>query len=468
MSEQQEFDYVKEQMETAAREKQYISVIAEENLLHNIFKKPVYFDEVSDALTASDFGDKDLGCVYYAMEQLRKDEQHIDYTSVHAYIQQRFPNREKRIFDRLMSIVGFREYGSGGYESVQSHVKIIKDLAARRNAIEKFEKLVGGLRDPTKDISDTLSELNAAVDAIDQDEADWMGLATVGLNTFDYVERRQKSEIKAVPTGIKMLDRMLGGFFATEMTVVAARPSVGKSAFGANIALAAAKAGFKVGIVSCEMTDIGFGQRLMSRTGKVNGSTIRSANLNDSDWDGMSVALNAMNELPIEFLFNCNVIEDVVKTVRHKVKKHELDVLIVDYIGIMQTRKNFKEERYKIAYISAQLCRLAKTMNIPVIALCQVNRDAHGQMPTMAQLRDSGSIEQDADGIIFLHRPETHEDKTINPKDLAGFYANAQNGNVYISINVAKQRNGSTGLTNILFHPETMEYIDILRMEDEG
>lgn len=137
--------------------------------------------------------------------------------------------------------------------------------------------------------------------------------------------------------------------------------------------------------------------------------------------------------------------------------------MVVDYIGIMGTKREFKENWLKVSYISRELKRLAMAVNIPVVALCQVNRAAQGRMPTMAELAQSGAVEQDADGIIFLHRPESHEDKSINPKDVAGFYAMQEGGSVYISICVAKQRNGSIGTVNVMFDPSVMRYNEIMR-----
>ena len=156
-------------------------------------------------------------------------------------------------------------------------------------------------------------------------------------------------------------------------------------------------------------------------------------------------------------------IEAVFKLVGDAAKKGEIDLLVVDYIGIMGTKREFREERLKIAYISRELKRLAMVANIPVIALCQVNRMAQGRMPTMAELRDSGAVEQDADGIIFLHRPESHEDKSIHPKDIAGFYSMQEGGSAYIAISVAKQRNGQTGVTQVMFDPGVMRYNEIMR-----
>ena len=155
--------------------------------------------------------------------------------------------------------------------------------------------------------------------------------------------------------------------------------------------------------------------------------------------------------------------EGVFDTVKAAARHEGIDLLVVDYIGIMGAKKEFKEDRLRISWISRELKRLAMAANIPVVALCQVNRLAQGRMPTMAELRDSGAVEQDADGIIFLHRPESHEDKSINPKDVAGFYAMQEGGSAYISISVAKQRNGATGMANVMFDASVMRYNEIMR-----
>ena len=471
MSELQGFDYVGEQLEKAAAEKKFISVQAEENLLHQLFKKPALFEDTMDILTASDFGDKDLGCIFYAMAQLNEKQQSVDYTSVGVYVEQNFPKRADRILSRMISISGFREYGTGVHEAFKTHVKIIKDLSIRRKAIEQFDKLTNDLRDTKKDIGETLAELQDVAEVTESDEAVWMSLDDVNTNTYLYLEKRQNGDIKAVPSGIDDVDKIIGGFFAGELTIIAARPAVGKSAFGLNIALMAAKAGFKVGFVSCEMSDIGFGQRTLSRGSQVDGSRLRQAKIEPEDWDMLAYALTDMNGMKVEFMFAKDnpgrmTVESVSKAVRRKAKRGEIDILIVDYIGILQSVKTFKEDRYRIAYISGELKRLSQVANIPVVALCQVNRDAHGSMPTLAQLRDSGSIEQDADGVIFIHRPDTHEDKSINKDDVAVFYDYLKRGDAYISIGIAKQRNGKTGVVNVLFNPEKMEYIQLMRMED--
>ena len=182
--------------------------------------------------------------------------------------------------------------------------------------------------------------------------------------------------------------------------------------------------------------------------------------------------MSIIGDLPIEFMFpkdnpNGMTLENVANSIRKKARRKEVDMLIVDYIGILQTERKFKDDRDRVKYITSELKKLSVVANIPVIALCQVNRDAHGIMPTMAQVRDSGSVEQDADGMIFLHRPENNRDPTIHPDDVARFDKMSNNGTVYLSVSIAKQRNGRTGLLNLIFDPKIMRYAEIARMEEQ-
>ena len=461
-------NYVREQIEQAANNR-FSSPMAEENVLLQMLKKPDVAEEALDALAPEDFTDLNLARIYQAMREVAAKGQRMEAVNVDTMFTQMFPLNAPELQKRLIDVMGFRGYGSGALESVRDHIRIVKELSCRRRAIARMEELSRALSDPTVELSEVLGDIQDAADEADEaDELKWVSLSDVNLTTYEYLEARQNGEIKAIPTGIRTLDDIVGGLFGGELTIVAARPSVGKSAFGLNMAIEAAKAGFKVGFISCEMDDRGFGQRTISRGAWVDGGKLRKAELTVEDWDHIGTALADMGEWPIQFLFNKNTKEGItVETVFRSVKKQarhgEIDLLIVDYIGIMRTTRAGKEERLRIAYISSELKRLAMVANIPVVALCQVNRQAQGQMPTMAQLRDSGAVEQDADGIIFLHRPESHEDRSIHPDDVKSFYQMQQAGGVYLSVSVAKQRNGATGITNVMFEPGVMRYSEIMR-----
>ena len=324
-------------------------------------------------------------------------------------------------------------------------------------------ELVQQMYNPSQDIDATLTAIRDAVDTSGVDRGSWVSMSDVLVRTFEYMERLQRGEIKSITTGLKCLDRIIGGFYGGELTVIGARPSVGKSAFGANIALAAARDGHKVGIVSCEMVDIGFGQRIFSHGAWVDGMDIRKGNIDDDAWGKIGVALGEMSNLPIEFMFDNTYIEDVVQWVTRKARRGEMDLLVVDYLQLMDTRKKFDSEHLRVGYISRQLKKVATQCNIPVIALAQVNRETDGSMPTLKHLKDSGSIEQDCDGVIFLHRPASENDSNIDPRDKPYFNGYAERDTVYLCIAVAKQRQGAIGKTCVVFDPAYMRYVEIDR-----
>jgi replicative DNA helicase len=457
-------NYVQEQIEASAA-RFFSCPEAEENILRRMFKVKGVAEDVIDELTGADFADITLGRLFSAIKLVVQNNGQVDFATVDAAFTKRFPKSSEQIRERMLDLVAPKPYTLENSQSIADHVRIVKELSVRRNAIRQIDTLANGLRDPSKDIDEMLAEIRETVDKVDADGGQWTTIGNVLLSSFDYLEKRQKGEIKAITSGIASLDRIIGGFFGGELNIIAARPSVGKSAFAVNLALAAARQGFKVGLVSLEMTDIGFGQRILSRGAWLEGSKIRAAQIDVEAWTRLAGAMNDMSDLPIEFMFKAPCIEDICNSARRKAKRGELDMLVLDYIGITQTHKRFRELREKIGYITWSLKQLALQANIPVVALAQVNRDAQGQMPTMANLRDSGNIEQDADNIIFLHKPTDPKDQSLSEIDGVNLPAYIENGTPLIVLGVAKQRQGKVGKTTVMFNPENMCYTEMIKEE---
>ena len=195
----------------------------------------------------------------------------------------------------------------------------------------------------------------------------------------------------------------------------------------------------------------------------IDGMKLRRAELTEEDWCSIADVVSPLANLPIQFLFTTRTVEDLRRECQRMVEKGELDMLIVDYLQLMHTAKNIKEEHLRVGYISKSLKDMATDFNIPIIALAQVNRDTDGQMPTLKSLKASGDIEQDADGVIFLHRPSSSQDPYVDPRDREYFDLYEQRELTYICIGVAKQRQGAVGKACVLFDSKHMRYYPIER-----
>ena len=409
-------EYVSKEIEKSG-DTHFTCVDAEESIIRRMLRSNDVAGDVCASLTGKDFSNVDYGRLFNAIQDVLRADKNVDAITVEDAAGRLFPKNAKKLRELVVVLTKYREPTVGDTHSIADHVAIVKNLARRRNAMKTIDELTKQLYNPAKDINETLTQIRDAVDNTGIDNGAWVSISDVVLRTYDYMERKQRGEIKAITTGIKSIDRMIGGFYGGELTVIGARPSVGKSAFGANIAIAAAREGHKVGIVSCEMVDIGFGQRLLSHEAWVDGMAIRKGELDDDAWDKIAMAMGGLGELPIEFMFDTTYIEDIVQWVTRKAKRGEMDMLIVDYLQLMDARKRFDSEHLRVGYISRALKKLATQCNIPVIALAQVNRETDGSMPTLKHLKDSGSIEQDCDGVIFLHRPQSDNDVNIDPRD---------------------------------------------------
>ena len=265
-----------------------------------------------------------------------------------------------------------------------------------------------------------------------------------------------------MPYGIQMLDKHMAGLHRGELTVIGARPAVGKSALGAYIAVSAAEAGYRVGICSREMTDVQYGVRLLANRTQVDPMRMRTGEIRDADWEDITEALGHFGTQPIDFLFTTRNVEDLRMEVQKRVDSEGLDVLVVDYMQLLQTRERFEKDYLRVGYVSKTLKDMTVDFNIAVVALAQVGRSSDGDMPTLAELRGSGDIEQDADNVIFMHRPKPDE-KCVDPADRDMIHGLEMQNLRYIALDIAKQRQGETMTTSVIFDPARMRFTGIAR-----
>lgn len=450
-----------QRMIEAAAQTGYAAEAAERAVIGSLVMDYDKCAQIVAEMTVDDFYFEAHKAIFKAVKLAKGKGLAVDLVTIDQEIQRSDPINGGMVMDKLLECIQSAEVWA-----VESHCRIVKELAARRRAIALLGQFEYELRNPQNDINGIIDKLISSTGDLLVGGHKWVSVQDVLINTFDYIDQRQRGEITSITSGIGNLDRLVGGFFGGELTVIGARPAVGKSVFGMNVALAAARQGYKVGIVSREMTDIQYGQRILSYAGGVDGSKIRRATLEKQDWEHLTEGMTLAAELPINFLFSVRTVEDLRAEVQRKHNRGEIDMLVVDYLQLMDAAQKYREDRLRVGHISKALKNIATDFNIPVIALAQVKRFAGGaraKMPTLEDLKDSGAIEQDADNVIFLHIPDNAEDEYVDPRDRDYFQGYEEQGFTYLCIGVAKQRQSATGKCCVLFSPKYMRYYAIDR-----
>ena len=263
---------------------------------------------------------------------------------------------------------------------------------------------------------------------------------------------KNKGSVTGLPTGFKKLDEVTSGLQPSDLIIIAARPAMGKTAFALNIAQqSAVKAGASVLIFSLEMSQEQLGQRLISMEARVEADKIKKGNLDINDWKSINYALNELNKTKI-------VIDDTpgisVMEMRNKCRRLKaeqgLDLIVVDYLQLMTFGGRAESRQQEIAALSRNLKLLAREMNCPVIVLSQLSRAPElrqDKRPMLSDLRESGSIEQDADIVIFLYRDDYYNDNSEKPG--------------VCEVNIAKHRSGELAKIDLTWVAKITKFSDI-------
>ena len=409
------------------------------------------------ALTAEDFYDAAHQRIFRAEQALLSAGKPADMATMPAALA-KYGNADAD----MLVLMEIARNSFGAEFGIDENVRILKDLHLRRMLHAELENAIDALGDAANETEAILERTRQRLRDMVATGHEWQNISSVMLNSFKALERRAKGEDKGMPYGMQMLDKHMAGLHRGELTVIGARPAVGKSALGAYIAISAAAAGYRVGICSREMTDVQYGVRLLANRTQVDPMRMRTGEILDADWEDITEALEHFGSQPIEFLFTTRNVEDLRMEVQKRVDSDGLDVLVVDYMQLLQTRERFEKDYLRVGYVSKTLKDMTVDYNIAVVALAQVGRSSDGDMPTLAELRGSGDIEQDADNVIFMHRPKPDE-KYVDPSDRDLIRGLEMQKMRYIALDIAKQRQGETMTTSVIFDPARMRFTGIAR-----
>lgn len=445
--------------------KSFYNEKAEKSVLALIASDPKASDYIPQ-LVSEDFYDEVHRQIFSAMQTLYADNQQIDLLTISEASKRLYGSeREAVLTDSLLKIIS--EYQFGASWMAKGHVEILKSTAMRRRMLEIIDKSRADLLDESNDTAVVIDTTRQALRDIVITKHSWKSMVDVLLATYEALERRSKGEEPSMPSGISCLDYTTTGFHKGELTILGARPGIGKSAIGAHMALSTAAQGYKVAILSREMTDVQYGTRIIARGTELDTNKLRTGNLAEDDWAAITDSLSLYSNLNISFMFSTRFIEDLRMEVQKKVDANDLDMLVVDYVQLMQSKQKFDKDYLRIAYVSKMLKDMTTDYNIAILALAQVGRSSDGTMPTLSELRGSGDLEQDADNVLFMHRPKDSSDKYVRPADRELFERLKENGMQYIAIDIAKQRQGQIGTVPVIFNPSRMRFTAIDRREPE-
>jgi replicative DNA helicase len=332
--------------------------------------------------------------------------------------------------------------------NVEHYARIVKEKSTLRSLIFAAQRILTGAYAGEQEADLLLDEAGRAVFEISDDRvrSGFVSLRDLAQDSFKTLEdfQNRKGLVTGIPTGFDQLDEMTSGLQRSDLVIVAARPSMGKTSFTLNVAQHVGLKGMTVGFFSLEMSKEQLFMRLLTSEARIDAHRFRTGFLGEKDYGRLAQALGRLTEAKvfIDDTASIGILEMRAKARRLKAE-HGLDLLVVDYIQLMQGRGRFDNRQQELASISRSMKGLAKELHVPIVVLSQLSRapDARADhRPQLSDLRESGALEQDADVVMFIYREEQYE-RTDENEGIA-------------EIILGKQRNGPTGTVRLAFVKE--------------
>jgi len=435
------------------------NIDSEKALLGSLMLRPEGMYDVSDLVTRETFYVDKHRMLFDAMIELHTRHEPIDLLSVSSRL------KERGKFDSI---------GGGSYlaelvDSVPSstnakhYAEIIQRKFILRLLIDAAAHISELGYNEAEEIENVLDEAEKKIYSITNSSVSkkFVSLKDTLEEAWERLDKMHKdgAELRGVPSGFPALDTLLSGFQKSDLIILAARPSMGKTTLALDIARQAATMhNIPVGIFSLEMNTQQLVDRMLSAEARVNAWKLRTGKLSlDEDFDKLRGSLDRLSKAPI-FIDDQsgNTIMKMRSAARKLKSEHGLGLIIVDYLQLMNTSKHYDSMVNQVTEISHSLKGLAKDLDVPVIALSQLSRalESRGGKPKLSDLRDSGSIEQDADVVMFIHR-EDKMDKNLEKNNIA-------------EIIIEKHRNGPVGMVELYFDEEKSTFMSIDKHADYG
>lgn len=425
------------------------SIEAEQAVLGGLMLAPDAYDRVADQIVEEDFYRRDHQLIYRAIRDLAEKSRPFDAVTLGEWFDSQGLSEQVAGGAYLIELASTTPSAA----NITAYAEIVRDKAVMRKLIEVGTEIVNdGFQPDGRDSGEILAKAEQQVFAIAEAGArgrtDFTPVTKALSEAFDVLQTRYASggAVTGLATGYTEFDEMTAGLQPTDLLILAARPAMGKTTLALNMAeYAAFRSKKAVAIFSMEMSASQLALRLISSVGRVNAQRLRSGQLEDEDWSRVTSAIRQLREAKIFIDDTPGLSPEVLRAKSRRLKReHDLGLIVIDYLQLMSVPGNSENRATEISEISRSLKHLAKELNLPVIALSQLNRSLEqraDKRPVMADLRESGAIEQDADVIIFIYRDDYYNKETSPDKGLA-------------EVIIGKQRSGPTGSLKLKFFGE--------------
>ena len=439
------------------------NIEAEMNVLGIAFINPYSLEKILENLNSDMFFDRHNKLIFNALEVLYKENIPVDITTVKNELEK----------EKNLNNIGGIEYLTDVVDSVvtsanlEYYMDIIKEKAIRRKLIDTATKIVENAYEEEDSLATILdSPETKLLDVVrERKTSEFKPIAEVLKSAHDNLElmSQNHSPVTGLSTGFQDLDRATAGLHEGELIIIAARPGMGKTAFALNLATNAAMTTKKsIAIFNLEMSAEMLVNRMISNVGQIENDKLKTGMLNDNDWKRYTEAMSELSETNIYIEDDASVTAPEIKAKCRRLASNPngLGLVIIDYLQLVTTGGRVESRQVEVSEISRAFKTMAMELKVPVIALAQLSRNAErreSNQPRLADLRESGSIEQDADLVMFLNRQDYFETKTQE---------STKNNIVPVDVIIAKHRRGSTGLFQMVFELNKSSFKPFTNMEE--
>ena len=431
------------------------SIEAEQSVIGSMLMDREAVIAASEIITGSDFYQQQYGIMFDAMVELFNEGKPVDLVTLQDRLKEKDVPPEVSSLDFVRDIITIVPTSA----NVKSYAAIVSEKAVLRRLIKTTEEIANTCYAGKEPLENILADTEKSIFDLLQNKGgqEFVPIKQVAINVLEKIEDAYKNQgtVTGIPSGFIDLDYKLSGFQPSDFILIAARPSMGKTAFVLNVVdYVSVRKNLPCMVFSLEMSKEQLVNRMLSMESNVDSQKLRTGTLTDADWDAVVEGIGTIgsSKLVIDDTPGISIME--LRSKCRKVKlEHGLDLVMIDYLQLMSgSGKNGDNRQQEISEISRSLKAIARELSVPVIALSQLSRACETRTdhrPMLSDLRESGAIEQDADVVMFLYRDDYYNKDTDNPNTA--------------EVIIAKQRNGPIGTVYLGWKPELTRFVNIAK-----